>query len=206
MKAYKMRRHLSRGRLKSHHLRNFSRFLSSVLLLLLRIPTPTLLPLQPQPPLTRHLSSSSPLLLVHPSALPKSNSRPRRHLKASPTSPIHLHRPKMRRGTPMLCPRLVKVMARLPSTLRRLLVLPVRGLRHLRLHARRLPSPLRRHSHRPRCRAHGRTRFLRRPSRTVNRLPWHPLLRFPVQAHCPHELLCRLGPGFRHLVHFVGRT
>jgi hypothetical protein len=168
MKAYRTRRHLSRGRLKSHRPRNFNLFLPSVLLLLLRIPTPTLLRLQPRLPLTRHLSSSSPLLLVRPSALPKSNLRRRRRLKASPTSPIHLHRLKMRRGTLTLCPRLVKVTVR---SSQRPLVLPVRGQQHLRLHARRHPSPLRPRSHRPRCRAHGQTRFLRRPSRTVNRLP-----------------------------------
>jgi hypothetical protein len=204
MKVYRTCRRLLHGRLRYHHPRSFNYFHPDVLLLLMMTPTPRLLRLQRQLPLTRHPPSFSLLLLVRPLAPPRSNLRLRRRLKVSLISLIHLL--KMRREASTLHLRVVKVVARLASTLQRHLVLPVRGLQHLRLHVRRLPSPLHPRSYRPNCRAHDQIRFLRLPSQTVSRLVRHPLLHFPAQAHCPHEHLRHLGPGFRHLAHFAGRA
>jgi hypothetical protein len=172
MKAYRTCRRLLQGRSRFHHPRCFNHFLPSVLSLLVMIPTPRLLRLQPQLPLMRHPHSNSLLLLVRPLAPPKLNLRHPRRLQTSPTSLVHLLYPTMRRGASTLRPQIVKVMVCSASTLQRHPVLPVRGLQHLRLHVRRLPSPLhpRSRSHRPSCRAHDQIRYRRLPSQRDNRL------------------------------------
>ena len=170
MKAYRTLRPPLHGRSRFHHLRSFIHFLPSILSLLLMIPTPRRLRLQPQLPLMRNPPVNSLLLLVRPLAPPKSNLRLRRRLQTFLTSLVHLRYPKMRRGASTLCPRIVKMMVPLASTLQRHLVLPVRGLQHLRLHVRKLPSPLHPRSLQPSCRAHDLIRCLRLPSQTVNHL------------------------------------
>ena len=167
MKAYRTLRPPLHGRLRFHHPKSFIHFLPSVLSLLLMIPTPRRLRLQPLLPLMRNPPLNSLLLLVRPLAPPKSNLRLRRRLQTFLTSLVHPRYPKMRRGASTLCLRIVK-MVRLASTLQRHLVLPVRGLQHLRLHVRKRPSLLHPHSLQPSCRAHDQIRCLRLLSQTVN--------------------------------------
>jgi hypothetical protein len=197
MTVYRTRRRLSHGRLRFHHLGSFIHFLLSVLPLLLRIPTLISM---------RHPPLSFPHLPVRPLVPPRSNLRHLRRLKASPNSLVRPHLPKMRRRASIFRHRTVKMMFRSASTLQRRLVCPVRGLQLLRLHDRRLPSSLHPRSRRPSCRERDLIRFLRPPSQRFNLLLWHPLLRFPAQAHCPCEHLRHLGAGFRHLTLFVGRV
>jgi hypothetical protein len=170
MKAYRTLRRLLHGRSRFHHPRSFIHFLPSALSLLPMIPTPRRLRLQLQLPLMRNPPLSSLLLLVRPLAPPKLNLRLLRHLQTSRTSLVHLRYPKMRRGALTLCLRVVKVMVRSASTLQRHLVLLVRGLQHLRLHVRKLPSPLHPRSLQPSRHAHDQIRYLRLPSQTVNHL------------------------------------
>ncbi|KAH9994038.1 hypothetical protein BJV77DRAFT_332278 [Russula vinacea] len=103
MKAYRTLRPPLHGRSRFHHLRSFIHFLPSVLSLLLMIPTPRRLRLQPQLPLMRNPPLNSLLLLVRPLAPPKSNLRLRRRLQTFLTSLVHLRYPKMRRGASTLC-------------------------------------------------------------------------------------------------------
>ena len=205
MTVYRTRRRLSHGRLRFHHLRSFTHFLLSVPPLL-RIPTLMLLHRQPRLLSMRHPPSSFPHPLVRPLARPRSDLRLLRRLKASLNSLVLLHLPKMRPRVSILRPRIVKTMLRLASTSQRHLVCPVRGLQLLRLHDRRLPSPLHPRSRRPSCRAHDPIRFLRLPSQRSNLLLWYPLLHFPARAHCRYEHLRHPGAGFRHLALFVGRA
>jgi hypothetical protein len=168
------------------------------------IPRPLLL--QPQLPLIQFLPLSSPLLLVRPSALLKSSLKLPLLLKVSPISPIHLHRLRTIQEELMPCLRIAEMVVRSMLPSQRHLVHQVRGPQRLRLHVRRLPSPLQRRLRQLICRVHDQIRFLR-PPLPMDKLPlYRTLLRLPAQAHSPCEHLRHLGAGFRHLVHFVGKA
>jgi len=158
MKVCRTHPHLSYGPLRSPHRRSFDHFLLLVIRWLMRKPSRMALlltimprrPLLPPPQLlsTRHPPSSSPLHLVRPSALPKSNLKLLRRLTVFPISLVHLHRPKTRRKALTSRIRIVKVPVRSMLPSQRHLVHPVRGPQHLRPHVRKLPSPLQLRSHR----------------------------------------------------------